>query len=78
MVKRSSVTFYFLQKYRHEVLLHEHPKIYMVTFLKLLLKQGIMGRPTSLHSVQTNTDYPHLPTQSDPDSQTDPHQARNT
>jgi len=31
-----------------------------------------------MHSVQTNKGYHSHPTQSDPDSQTDPHQAHNT
>ena len=37
-----------------------------------------MSQPKSAYLVQTNTNYPHPTTQSDPDSQTDPPQARNT
>ena len=50
----------------------------MVTFLKLLLKQGLMGPPTPSYSVQKHINSPHLSTQSDPDSQTARPQVRNT
>ena len=48
----------------------------MVTFLKLLLKQGLMGPPTPSYSVQKHINSPHLSTQSVPDSQTALPQAR--
>ena len=50
----------------------------MVSFLQLLLKQGLMSLPTPSYSVQKNINSLHFPTQSDPDSKIDAHQVNNT